>query len=244
MRITRTTSRTLGLATLGLALAVTTAGAQTVYFGQNRPGAPATPATASAAFLSALTGVGTETFEGIPTGTSAPIALTFPGAGTATLAGNGAVRSGNLSGSFATSGTNFYNVTTSTGSEFTITFSSPIAAFGFFGTDLGDAGSQLNLTFTRAAGGTLVQAVPYEFPGVSGNTLFFGFIDVANPFTAITFSSTGSGDVFGFDDMTIGAVGQVTNPPPSVVPEPMSVLLTGSGLAGLALFARRRRTLG
>lgn len=39
-------------------------------------------ATAAAAtFLSGLTGVGTENFEGIGSGTSAPLALTFPGFG-------------------------------------------------------------------------------------------------------------------------------------------------------------------
>ena len=228
-----------------LAGAAAPAAAQAVYYGQNNAGI-VNPAiiSARANFLGALTGVGTESFESIAVGASAPISLGFPGAGTATLTGSGQVFGGPSSGAFATSGSRYFQIETSTGGDFTINFTSSIAAFGFFGTDLGDAGSNLILRFTRAVGGTFDVQVPYNVnaPGgglPNGNLLYFGYIDTANPLTSVQFRSTGSGDVFGFDDMTIGTAQQVST---GVVPEPSTYLLMATGLAALAGIARRRRT--
>ncbi|MDF1501439.1 PEP-CTERM sorting domain-containing protein [Roseisolibacter sp. H3M3-2] len=239
-RRTRRTRASLATAAL-LAAVAAPAGAQTVYYGQNDLGtANAAVTTARSDFLAALTGVGTETFEGIPTGTGAPLALTFPGAGTATVTGTGRVATGNSSGAAPVSGSRYYLVTTGSGSEFTITFTDPIAAFGFYGRDLGDSGSNLLLRLTRVSGSIIDVQVPYDYrtdPLASGNLLFFGLIDAANPFTSVQFRSTGSGDVFGFDDMTIGTAGQVT----STVPEPSTYALLGTGLAVLGAVGRRRR---
>jgi hypothetical protein len=236
--------RTLTAVLAGFLAAIPAAGvgAQTVYYGQNNAGTiNQAIADARNGFLGALGGVSTESFETIAVGTRAPIALGFAGAGTATLTGTGAVAGAPSAGAFATEGSRYYLVTTSTGNEFTINFSNAIAAFGFFGTDLGDAGSNLFLRFTRADGTTFQTQVPFNAatPLASGNRLFYGFIDTSNPFTAVQFVSTGSGDVFGFDEMTIGTSGQVVNPP-NVIPEPATVALLGGGLALAGAFARRR----
>ncbi|HEY0780801.1 MAG TPA: PEP-CTERM sorting domain-containing protein [Gemmatirosa sp.] len=135
-------------------------------------------------------------------------------------------------------------ITGATGNEFQINFANPIAAFGFFGSDIGDAGSNLLLRFGRADGTTYTTQVPYDYntqPLANGNLLFYGLIDTLHPFTSVQFVSTSVGDYFGFDDVTIGAPGQVVNPP-GVVPEPATVALVGAGVAVLGAAARRRRT--
>lgn len=235
-------------AALPLTVPLAAAGAQTVYYGQNDAGTENAAITgARGSFFSALSGgVGTETFEGLAVGTSSPITLGFPGAGAATLTGNGAVASGNNSGAVAHAGSQYLlAITGSTGSEFRINFANPVAAFGFFGSDIGDAGSNLTLRYTRADGSTYSSQVPYDYntlPLASGNLLFYGFIDTANPFTSIEFLSTAADDYFGFDDMTIASKGQVVNPPPVTgVPEPSTAALVGAGVAALGAAARRRR---
>lgn len=237
----RRTGSTLLLAG-ALVCAATTAGAQT-YFGLDLAGGGNTNSlNARNQFFTFLTGgVGTETFEGIAPGTSNP-ALTFPGAGTANLAGTGQVVNGTNSGRIAVSGSNYYEARSATGgsSTFTVNFSDPVAAFGFFGTDIGDFGSQLTLRFFLTGGGTADWVLPYVAGGANeANLLYAGYINTAT-FTSVAFIGTDASDVFGFDDMTIGSISQVV-PDPSVVPEPSTVLLLGSGLLGMLGVAHRRR---
>lgn len=97
-------------------------------------------------FLSNLVGVGTENFESFASGTGAPLPLTFPGAGTATLNGDGfiaRVTTGtNGVGRYPISGNQYWD----SSNVFSIDFSAPIAAFGFYGVDIGDFGGQVTLT--------------------------------------------------------------------------------------------------
>lgn len=196
---------------------------------------------AEAAFLSNLTGVGTETFEGIASGTSNPT-ISFPGAGTATISGGGVVASGTIPGGrYPISGTNFYNAATG---AFTIAFNAVggISAFGFYGIDVGDYGGALRLELTTLGGDTVNVDVPVTVSDdgeTSASVMYFGFYDLSTTYTSVSFLNTSGGsDVFGFDDFTIGTAEQVTPNPVSV---PGSLPLLGAGLLALGLVGRRRK---
>lgn len=185
-------------------------------------------------FFSNLSGVGTETFEGFATGTNAPIVVDFGTAGMATLTGTGTITSGPTnSNQYPISGTKFFDTT----GTFLLKFSSPVAAFGFYGTDIGDVGASLVLTLTGSNGTTMLP-VPNKVDNTlaDGSALYFGFYDTTNTYSSISFVGAG-GDVFGFDDFSIGSRTQVA---PNPVPEPASVALLAAAAAAAALVRRRR----
>ncbi|NIO85841.1 MAG: PEP-CTERM sorting domain-containing protein [Candidatus Aminicenantes bacterium] len=215
-----------------------------VFFGEDLGLGEATPLatypnadTAQTNFLSQLVGVGTEDFEGFATFTGAPLSLVFPGAGTATLQGGQYVYTvtpgtTNGVGRYAISGSNYWETDSSL---FNIVFTDPVAAFGFYGIDLGDFLGQVTITYENGVAQTF--DIPHTVGAPGGSVIYYGFIDQANPFTQITFGNTGSTeDYFGFDDMTIGSVAQVR------VPEPFTttMLLLAGGYIGLLGFNRRR----
>jgi hypothetical protein len=234
---------------LMLMLGVTTLASGAIFFGEDLNNSSSVPlatypnaSTAEANFLSNLVGVGTETFEGFLAGTNAPQTLTFPGAGTATLTGTGTIVSiphgqTNGFGRYAISGTNYWEVSanTSVTPSFLINFSQPVAAFGFYGVDIGDFGGQIVLTLE---GGSIISYTVNNTVGSGGSTdgsvLFWGIIDTSNPFTSIAFTDTNIGDVFAFDNMTIGSVEQV-----HPTPEPGMLLLLGAGFLGLVGLRRK-----
>ena len=73
---------------------------------------------------------------------------------------------------------------------------------------------------------------------LSGSGIYFGFYDLTKQYKAIAFTnSSGGGDNFAFDDMTIGALESVVPTIPE--PETYAMMLAGLGLLGLA--ARRRK---
>ena len=142
--------KTIFLLVVILAVATTGALASTTFFGEDlgqgeyvrltsHPNADA----ARNSFMAQLVGVGTENFEGFANGTGAPLALTFPGAGTATLNGNGNVAyvptGTNGVGRYPISGNQYWEA----GYGFSIVFSQAVAAFGFYGIDIGDFGGQV-----------------------------------------------------------------------------------------------------
>ena len=154
------------LAGLGL-LAAGSAQAFSTYFGEdiNNAGgnvplsAIPNSTAAQSSFLASLTGVGVNDFESQATGAVQPLTLNFPASLSATLSGGGgsvqAVTPGTTNGvgrysiPSATS-SKFWEVQAGAGGNFTVTFNQDIAAFGFFGIDIGDYGGQLSLQFLDA----------------------------------------------------------------------------------------------
>ncbi len=247
--MTRNLKLTLLATAAAAVFAAGSANAYSVFFGEDLGLGEGTPlpvasrvnsTAAQNSFLSSLIGVGTENFEGFATGTGAPLALTFPGAGTATLGGTGSISTvtpgtTNGVGRYAISGSNFWEVSSG---NFTIDFSAPIAAFGFWGVDIGDFNGQITLELQSGAVVNFV--VPNSTNIAGGSVLYYGLIasGAGELFTSITFGNTNPGvDFFAFDDMTIGSLQQVRP-----TPEPGSLALFGlaAALAGAVVRIRRR----
>jgi len=228
-------------AALGAAQAV-----PVTYFGENQAAAgnvSGSPTTARAAFLSNLSSnISSEGFETKPVLAVAPIDLLFTGSGgslAATLTGEGEIADDKSTGRFntTTGGSKWWDV----GGAFIINFTTPIAAFGFFGTDIGDFDGQIELSLTDTNNAVTKLTVNNTRKGLEvGALLFFGFIDTQTQYKSISFGNTATGvDGFGFDDMVIGDVRQVT---PSPIPEPATLALVGLSLAGLVVSRRRKLT--
>ncbi len=220
------------------------------FFGMdlNYSGPPHTPLTswpnasaARAEFLSRLVEFGTEDFEGFPIGPGSPLTLDFGTIGTATLTGNVGVYEGFAVGRYATSGSKYLEASTE---SFSIAFSQPQMAFGFYGIDIGDFDGQVTVTTVDGTSITYIIPHPMGTNTVNHNldpedssVLFWGLIGstAADEFTGLSFGNTKADiDWFGFDDMTIGTQAHT--------PVPGAIVLGAIG-AGLAGWLRRRRML-
>ncbi len=230
-------------AVLAVAAASPVVAAPTIFFGENQSpasGVSGAPVTARNQFLGALTaGVSTENFDSRPTG-SPPIALSFIGGlGTisATLTGGGNLRNSPNTGAYATSGSQFYD---NEFNAFKIAFNTGIAAFGFYGTDIGDVNRQLNITLDEGLASQRIFTVNNTLNANNGSLLFWGITDTAQTFTSVSFAQSGS-DRFGFDDLTVGDVAQVTG---GAVPEPATwaMMIGGFGMVSGSMRRRRRKS--
>tara|TARA_R110002110_G_scaffold166675_1_gene367443 strand:+ start:493 stop:1233 length:741 start_codon:yes stop_codon:yes gene_type:complete len=219
-----------------------------IYFGEDLDPGNVVGPNASAAqgdFIGALGDVGTEDFESFSSGQQPPLNLIFPGSNgdiTASLSATSGVEiesGASGAGRFPTSGSNYLEM--SSGSDFTIAFGTAISAFGFLGTDIGDfVNGFLTISLTDINDVvTDLEVMHTRGSAADSNVLFWGFTDTGNSYTSLSFSNPGGGDVFGFDDMTIGDRAQV-DPDPQPVPAPATLALFGLGLAGLG-WSRRKK---
>jgi hypothetical protein len=202
--------------------------ALTIYFGENLLPADSVfgdPLTKRTEFLARLTGVGSEGFEGFDAGAEPPLTLTFSGSAgdiEATITGGGSVfQTPSIAGRFNTTGATVGPVAgkwwyvDDVGTDFKITFDTPISAFGFYGTDIGDFNGQITIDLL-GPGDVVLESliVDNTVNGPSGALLFWGFIDTSVSYSAIRFGNTAAGiDQFGFDDMVIGDIDQIDVPP-------------------------------
>ena len=172
-----------------------------------------------------------------------PVNATLTGTGqVAVITDSNATSNGRYPVAVPVGGTQYFD-TNFISLSFTINFGdTPVDAFGFFATDVGDHNGQISLTLTYADGTTENHPIDHLRNPTTGSAkdpqhgslIFFGLIsDQAIRSVAFTNLNPGEGDRFGFDNLVVGL---------TAVPEPSSLLLLLSGAfcGGLHVLRRRR----
>jgi hypothetical protein len=205
------------------------------FFGQDPQPVPAATVpvgggseTARSAFLSNLAALSAEGFEALGSQSVLPAAgaptqsygLSFAGsAGTIAAtaqAVTGAIVNTDINGNFATGGSNYLFARGTVSFDFGAT---PVSAFGFYINDVETIGA-VTVTLTPAGGGTPVvltyggivnSGTTSTVPG-DGQLAFIGFIDTETAYenVVVSFPGQSANEGFGFDDLVVGDLNQVT----------------------------------
>lgn len=187
-------------------------------------------------FLSHLVDVKTEDFENFRSGCYDDLSVNLPKTDTITLEGKGCIRNfptgTNGAGRYPISGNKYWD----TFSNFSIIFPDPVAALGFYASDIGDFKGHLTLTIknnTTAKTLTIPSTSNCPIGSINcqdGSVLYFGIIayNLSDFFTEVIFGNVGqTGDFFGFDNLSIGSIKQIQPLPlPKSIPEGNSALAT------------------
>lgn len=88
-----------------------------------------------------------------------------------------------------------------------VTFSTPIAALGFFATDMGDFSGQVSMTLHKSGGGTVTKNLSHTVNGDSGSLMFVGFVDDTDTYAQVDILATTTAEYIGIDDIVIAAPG-------------------------------------
>lgn len=130
----------------------------------------------------------------------------------------------------------------------------PDARFSNLGSSLCTDNTSVGCTgitaFNAPAGTVGPSVAELDFPPLNTNAVGDTFYDLTLTFPhtaanlSIVFSYTGLQDLndesWGLDNVTVATDSNLTTPVPTPVPEPTTLLLLGSGLAGAAIFGRKR----
>lgn len=90
-----------------------------------------------------------------------------------------------------------------------ITFSTPVAAFGCYATDMGDFSGQVSLVLHKSGGGTVSHDIAHTVNGDSGSLMFVGFVDDTDTYTQIDVLATTTAEFIGIDDIVIATPAQL-----------------------------------
>jgi hypothetical protein len=91
----------------------------------------------------------------------------------------------------------------------TFTFSTPVAAFGCYLTDIGDFGGDLTVTLNKTGGGTVVHSVP-STSGTTGWLAFWGFVDDSSQtYDSIEMVSNDVSEAIAIDDVVMATFAQL-----------------------------------